>query len=139
MENLTVAYLEENFSNPQDAFNYIYALINDARKDCSLSNKPVKPTLPIKHTTEDVKVYAEKLALYETEKEAYDNKREAAQKIENDYYRIGEDYIKSITGLNTIVPQQYRDKLYSKAYEDGHSYGLNEVYIKLNNLIEIFE
>jgi len=48
-----------------------------------------------------------------------------------------ESYIKDIAGLNTI-PKQYQEKVWSKAYSDGHSNGYVEVYNCLNNLLEIF-
>ena len=50
---------------------------------------------------------------------------------------VAVEFIKEMSGLNEI-PEQYRDKVYSKAYEYGHSSGLSEVYNTLVDLVEIF-
>lgn len=39
----------------------------------------------------------------------------------------------------TKVPEQYRSKVYSVAYDRGHAYGSNEVFSVLQDLISIFE
>ncbi len=46
------------------------------------------------------------------------------------------EFIKEQAGIS-IVPEQYRENLWNKAWEDGHSGGFYEVY--LSSLIEIFE
>jgi hypothetical protein len=46
--------------------------------------------------------------------------------------------LKEDSGLNTI-PEQYRDKVYAYAYEQGHSSGMSEVSIYLERLLQIFD
>ena len=47
-------------------------------------------------------------------------------------------FIKKESGLNDI-PEQYQNKVFSKAWSDGHSSGYYEVYQQLCELVEIFE
>ena len=47
-------------------------------------------------------------------------------------------FIKSESGLNDI-PEQYQNKVFSKAWSDGHSSGYYEAYQQLCELVEIFE
>ena len=49
-----------------------------------------------------------------------------------------EGFIKKESGLFDI-PEQYQNKVYYRAYSDGHSAGYYEVYQKLCELVEIFE
>jgi len=37
------------------------------------------------------------------------------------------------------VPEQYVQKIISKAWQDGHAYGYTEIVIHLDSLIEIFQ
>jgi len=41
------------------------------------------------------------------------------------------------SGLDKI-PEQYRDKVYSKAYENGNRSGFYEIYLELCSLVSIF-
>jgi len=50
-----------------------------------------------------------------------------------------EEFIRHESGLVTKVPKQYQDKVYRHAWESGHSSGYSEVYIHLQELVDIFE
>ena len=101
-----------------------------------------KPFVPkLKSNTpnsEEMKIYSDSLLEFEKALEQY--------KFKNDFYKIEssrlyallEEKIKEDSGLNDI-PKQYRDKVYSYAYELGHSSGYGEVYHYLCNLVNIFE
>lgn len=101
--------------------------------------RPNKPILKSNHTKEDVLKYAEDLENYnslsENYKKEYDIVREFNQSLNN----LKEDFIKDYSGLNDVVPQIYRDKVWNLAYQLGHSNGYYETYLKLSQLIEIFE
>lgn len=102
------------------------------------SDKPIKPKLKHPHTSSDVAVYANELIKYETELKAYE---ENLGKYQIERYRLNdliEKFIREESGLN-YIPVQYRDKVYSYAYSEGHSNGYYEVYNKLLSLVEIFK
>ena len=103
---------------------------------------PERPSKPIcnKITTSDEAIeYAEKLKVYELQYKEYEN--------ELHYYRIEEDKrstllyfaIQFYADFHTIVPEKYRAKVWSKAYQDGHSGGYYDILNHLIELVEIFE
>jgi len=94
-----------------------------------------KPILPEKHDSEVIaKFHAEYMEYEEAIKKA-NNKQKAYRYKVNEINEVIIDFIKEESGLNTI-PEQYRDKVYSKAYENGN--GFYEVYIELCSLVDIF-
>ena len=100
--------------------------------------RPNKPNLPTKHSSIEAAQYAIDLQVWEKSKQEYDEVLNLWKSSENEIADVIVEFIKDEAGLET-VPKQYRDKLYSKAHEDGHSSGYYEVYLKLSSLIEIFE
>lgn len=131
MEQVTLEKLQ--------GFNSVSNAIEFAQNQYGTYPKPpIKPVLLAKHTSEDVGKYQKNLQHFEKlydnyklEKEQYNTNR---SKIES----VIVEYIKDVAGLDTI-PEQYREKVYSKAYEDGHSSGYYEVFLKLISLLEIFD
>lgn len=99
---------------------------------------PRKPKLTNYATSSEVFEYGKRLAEWELETEsfkvAHKNWMENKKKIDS----IIESFIMESAGIS-VVPEQYREKLYSKAWSDGHSSGRYEVYLRLQSLIEIFE
>ena len=107
-------------------------------KEVQYPINPTKPHLSPKHTSEDAKQYAINLDKYETiEYPKFREEKAKYQAERNEIESVVIEFIKEESGLNTI-PEQYRDKIYSKAYKDGHSGGYYEVYNHLLDLIEIF-
>jgi hypothetical protein len=99
---------------------------------------PVKPHLSKNVTSEeafkfanDLKEYEGKLVDYKKEKEEYKTQR-------NIITSIIVEFIKKESGLYDI-PKQYQDKVYYKAYQDGHSDGYYSVYQHLEELVDIFK
>ena len=99
---------------------------------------PRKPKLTNYATSSEVFEYGKRLAEWEVETEAYkvahNNWMENKRKIDS----IIESFIMESASIS-VVPKQYREKLYSKAWSDGHSNGFYEVYMILKSLIEIFK
>jgi len=133
-KNKTVVTLEamKHFGSVMEAIEW-------ARKQ--QGEYPKRPFLaPLKKgaNSKEALNYANALAVHEKEMKqceiAYKEHSKTASAIDG----VIVDFIKDAAGLNTI-PEQYRDKVYSRAYEDGHSYGFYEVYLKLNSLLEIFD
>jgi hypothetical protein len=122
-----------------------------SHNDCSLAieyakdqikNRPIKPAKPrlnINHSVQDVKQYVIDLEIFEKQLQKYElDIAEHNQKVDA-VHRAIESYIKDQTGLNSVVPKQYQDKVYAYAYDKGHSDGYYEVYLVLYNLVSIFE
>jgi hypothetical protein len=100
--------------------------------------RPPKPILKNNANSKEVLEYAELLKNWETDRNIYKLEVEAYYLNKNFIDSKIKEFIMEEAGIK-IVPQQYRDKLYRKAYEDGHSNGFYEVYNCLLSLIEIFE
>jgi len=101
--------------------------------------KPDRPILSKNHTVDDALKYASDLKEYEEKKLQYDSLKEAYNEHNRTINNVIVDYIKDVSGLNTVVPKQYRDKVYSYAWQESHSNGYHEVYLTLIDLVEIFE
>jgi hypothetical protein len=132
-KKITLKYLQESRMGVMDTIDHARSFGLDY---------PIQPNRPIlvkKHTSEDVKKYQEELSEYEIKYSTYQEEYEKIRNHNNDIEYILEEYIKDVSGLYTIVPKQYQDKLYAKAYSDGHSAGIYEVYGCLTSLIYIFE
>lgn len=97
-------------------------------------DKPSKPFLKNNHSSYDVLTYAKELELYEKANEVYKINKQKYDEIKGKIENHLIERMKDAAGLNTI-PEQYRDKVYSYAWSEGHSSGFYEVYLKLNNII----
>ena len=103
-------------------------------------SKPSVPKLKSNSPSqEEMKIYSEALLSYEKDLEDYRYKNDFYREESSKLYALLIDKIKEDSGLNDIVPKQYRDKVYSYAYEQGHSSGYGEVYGYLVDLVNIFE
>lgn len=116
---------------------FLDTAINSLIDSVIYPTKPTKPILAKNHNIEELKLYNEifeqyikDLAIHNTLYAEYITKK---NKIECEI----EEYLWEITGLNEIS-EQYSDKVWSRAWNEGHSYGYYEVYLKLLSLVEIF-
>jgi hypothetical protein len=102
-------------------------------------SKPKEPLLKsLKPTEEEVSNFLAEKEKYKTDLEDYKTKDEFYRKESSRLYSLLEYKIKEDSGLNNI-PEQYRDKVYSYAYQQGHGSGYGEVYNYLLDLVEIFD
>lgn len=100
---------------------------------------PQKPKLPtIKSTPAEHRQYADDLEKYENQMVAYRKEKEKYQTKVNELNGELEKFIKEMSGLNTI-PEQYRSKVWSLAWENGHACGYGDVYNHLLDLVDIFK
>lgn len=99
---------------------------------------PKKPFLKNGANSVEVMQYASDLKQYEDVQESYKIAKNGYYEVDSEISKIIEEFIKEESGLNTI-PEQYRAKVYNRAWEEGHSYGYGEVYIHLINLVDIFD
>jgi len=135
MLNLTKEFLIQKYGDDVlPAINYV--------KTCGRPyplRESSKPQLDHFHTTKDVTMYLELLKEHEKKIEIYDTVVKECKSVNQKFEGILVEYIKEVSGLNILVPEQYRDKVWEKAWSDGHSDGLYEVYNNLLSLVEIFE
>lgn len=99
--------------------------------------KPSKPFLKNNATSGEAKQYGIALEKYEKEMVAYENELYGYKKHNNKINNIIEEYIKDAAGFDK-VPQKSKEKVWSKAYSDGHSFGYHEVYTHLVDLVDLF-
>ncbi len=101
-------------------------------------SRPKKPILKHNANSTEVLEYADLLKIWETDNENYKAAIEEYNKTKTQINQVLEDFIKDEACLNTI-PEQYRENVYAKAWNDGHSNGYYEVYCQLVSLVEIFD
>jgi len=97
--------------------------------------QPRKPTLERNPTAEDAKAYVDALAQYETDLARYKVEKAEYDKLDVEHHNNMVDLLWYIGG---DVPEQYKDKVFSKAWSDGHSSGWSEILNELYGLVEIF-
>ena len=100
--------------------------------------RPNKPILMAKHTSHEALIYSQELLEYEKSILTYDKLKAHYKESQFQVEDIIRKYIWNVSGLNAIE-ERFREKLWSKAWERGHSAGYYEVYIVLCDLLEIFE
>ncbi len=118
---------------------YLSDVINQILSTNKLPKRPQEPKL---NTTTPTK---EQIKLYQTLSDNYPNLVEKYLK-EKEKYRVEDkriqDEIKEAiwedTGL-CFIPEQYREKVWSFAWNKKHSYGYAELINFLQDLVDIFE
>jgi hypothetical protein len=104
-------------------------------------NRPIQPTKPIEPkngTPEDYKKYATEMLGYSELLGEYKTLLTEYNKALSEGDVVFQAFIWKNTGLNTEVPEQYRSKVWSMAYQLGHSYGYSEIQNYLLDLVDIF-
>jgi hypothetical protein len=101
-------------------------------------DKPKKPTLNKDANSKEVLEYAELLKNWEVDFENYSNQYEIYNDNRSKVNELLKDFIMDQAGIE-IVPEKYREKIYSKAIENSNSLDHFEIYTNIYNLIEIFE
>lgn len=100
--------------------------------------KPKEPILKsLRPTSEEIGNYDILKRKHEYELSSYREKKDFYLSERHRLHSLLEDKVKEDSGLNQI-PEQYRDKVYSYAYQKGHGSGMSEVKCYLEELVEIF-
>ena len=133
MTTLTLEYLIENYSGDINR-----GIEFSENRYPEPPNRPSKPILSNKPTSDEVFAYAHKLKEYEDLIIIYDEQKNNRLEKIDEINDIVEEFIKDVAGIKN-VPEKYREKVYSKAYSDGHSGGFYEVYQNLCELVDIFD
>lgn len=98
--------------------------------------RPSKPMLNSKHSTEEVLEYAKKLENYDKDFEKYKLDKSFYDELQSRLNSLREEFIKDYVGFYENVPKDKQDKVWWKAWEDGS--GWNDVYYQLDSLVELF-
>lgn len=100
--------------------------------DLKYPSKPTKPTLGRNPTAVDARAFADALEEYERAIESYKEDKSYYKHCVNARMREFHEKLMKDYGLC----QQEFDIIWNKAWEDGHSYGLSEVYSHFNSLFD---
>lgn len=98
--------------------------------------KPSKPKLPVNHTALDAKNHAESMTWWESEMEAY---RENIGKYRSEEQRLLAKFKEDVLEYCGISNHPKAEKLYAIAWDKGHSAGLYEVYLEVDELSELIK
>lgn len=88
---------------------------------------------------DDYRKHADALEAYNKSLAEYKDIDKKAREYNASVNALIEEYIRDSSGLNDIVPEEYRAKTYSVAYDLGHSSGYSEVRNYLYDLVNIFK
>jgi hypothetical protein len=120
-----------DFASVSEACEYIKSLYPEYPK------KPAKPAYSSLKTSAHARQYADELDAWEESRKKYEADHGAYMDKVNHLNELLETHIKDVAGVS-MVPKQYRDKLWSLAWDRGHSSGYSEVYNELSLLVDIF-
>lgn len=104
----------------------------------SYPEKPRKPVLLTGATSDDIRKYADAFDEFQIKFAEFEAKRVEYYQRKNEVEASVAEFIKDESGFY-FIPEQYRDKVWRIAWEEGHSAGYHEVYQWLTRLVEIFE
>jgi len=98
---------------------------------------PKKPRLKKDHFSDDAEKYAKDLKEYEIKYEEWEKDDNQIKEKTIEINTIVIEYIKEAAGFESI-PNKSKDKVWSKAWVDGHSAGFYKVYLELCELVDLF-
>jgi len=98
--------------------------------------RPSKPMLNSKHSTEEVLEYAKLLENYDKEFEQYKFNKSLYDDEMSQLNSLKEEFIKDYVDFYKYVPIDKQTKVWNKAFQDGN--GWNDVYYQLDSLVELF-
>ena len=121
--------------------------LDHLKKQRKYTAPPTKPQTPNSSssqkdaTPEDYINYGNALTAFNTEYKTWENTIKTAEdNHNNETDSCCENLVREESGLNNLkIPQRQADKIWSKAWQDGHSDGYYSVYCKLLELVELFE
>jgi hypothetical protein len=103
------------------------------------SYKPKEPRMPKNNHPESFLAYAEALERYQANLETWETYKAEAEAHNTLIYSICEGLVREDSGLDTLkVSDKQKEKIWRKAWEQGHSNGYYEVYQELVDLVELF-
>ena len=104
-----------------------------------LPRKPTKPFLMTTTSTEEqIGRYRLRLSAYEQEKKRYDETIAKCKKEAIDRDKQIWDYLFHKSGAYQHVPYLFHTNIKKHAWEKGHSYGYQQVFVELSEIVNIF-
>lgn len=100
--------------------------------------KPAKPSINPKATSIEARQYVDSLEGFEKKMVEYEKQKRAYSESQGKVNGVIEEYIKDLAGFNNL-PEKSKPKVWSKAWDDGHSSGYHQVYYCLRELVDLFE
>ena len=88
-------------------------------------------------TSKDAEAFGKILAQWELDQAEVQKKRDEYNKLVNCHTSILREYVFLAANLKS-VPEQYRDNVWTMAWQEGHAEGWVEVYNKAIRLVDIF-
>jgi hypothetical protein len=103
---------------------------DDYKVKLPFPSKPKPPLLSPNHTIQDVQQYATSLKDFEAKDQFY---REEIKRWRQEEYRLLDRFKEDVLNAVGLKGKPYANLLYSKAWEEGHSAGLEEVFHYLDD------
>lgn len=131
----------ETVKDAQELLNVmeVYEVIKSIQES-NLFDRPeqlVKPRLALNPTSQQAKEFSIALENYENSIVEYNKLVSLYREEDKRLSDLIIEFISEESRLNTI-PEKSRSKVFSKAYQDGHSSGYYSVYQELVELVELF-
>lgn len=134
MANITVQFLREKFGDDiSEAWEYLNTDGNGYSKYPFIPEKPHlsgSTATAFRKYADELEKYEEKMKEFKKEKQRIDNNNSLIDKT-------FQEYIREESGV-TKLPEILQNRLWSKAYEDGHDDGYTSVYYHLCELVQLF-
>jgi len=122
-----------------DMIMTVKQFIQTERNKIVLPSIDVKPRLRLDSSAKEARTYANELEAWEKGKRKFDRMKKTRNSVCPLAPSLIEGLIKIESGFFEHVPEKYQQKVYSLAYEHGHSSGMYEVYNYLCEMVDIFE
>ena len=132
MTNLTLEFLLKRDSNVSANIEFAHSFYPPCPE------KPNKPIAIKVGTSYEVRKYADKLEQWELATTDYKEAHNEYLAVRKEVDAILDEYIKHQANFDA-VPDHYKEKVWRKAYQDGHSGGHSEIFNCLCDLVGIFE
>lgn len=140
MQHVTLPEIPETLNDLHQSLGGVHPVIEHAKRNlfAPYIERPTKPRQPkFNATSTEVKHYSIELAEWEAGMELWKADRQIIMEHDAKVCALLESFLWEESRLNAI-PEQYRAKVWNKAYQDGHSSGYGEVFNQLLDLVEIF-
>lgn len=118
----------------------VYGIIAFAEQKLKVKRetRPRRPVLPNNPSAFAAVIFATEMKQYESDISGFELREREILNHNDKVVVLIKDYIKHEGGLY-IIPRQYQSKVWSKAWQDGHSDGYCSVYNHLCELVELFD
>ena len=120
-------------------YDRVFDLVDKAQSlQLKYPERPTKPTLPKNPTSTDYIKMGELMRQYETDFAEYKEKYNDVASYNSNIDLLIANFIRAESGLDKLpLSETVKNKIYDKAWEDGHSSGFIQVYYELVELVDM--